>query len=114
MEVRGMKVDLATDPIDISHWDTHDERPTLLDVIHNVKPSVLIGVSGMPGLFAKDVIQEMASGCESPIIMPLSNPTSHTEVTPANALKWTGGRAIVATGSPFAPVELEGETYPIG
>jgi malate dehydrogenase (oxaloacetate-decarboxylating) len=110
----GMKVDLATDPAEIAGWDEHEERPTLLDVVHNVKPSVLIGVSGMPGLFTKDVIEEMARWCDRPIIMPLSNPTSHTEVTPANALKWTEGSAIVATGSPFSPVSFNGETYPIG
>jgi len=110
----GMKAELATDPGDIAHWDHFEERPTLLDVVRNVEPSVLIGVSGMPGLFTKDVIQQMASTCERPIIMPLSNPTSHTEVTPARALKWTGGTAIVATGSPFAPVVFEGQTYPIG
>jgi malate dehydrogenase (oxaloacetate-decarboxylating) len=110
----GMKADLATHPQDIAHWDHCEDRPTLLDVVRNVKPSVLIGVSGRPGLFTKDVIQQMASTCERPIIMPLSNPTSHTEVTPARALTWTDGTAIVATGSPFAPVEFEGETHPIG
>ena len=110
----GMKADLATDPQDIAHWDHYEDRPTLLDVVRNVKPSVLIGVSGRPGLFTKDVIQQMASTCERPIIMPLSNPTSHTEVTPASALKWTGGTAIVATGSPFIPVEFDGVTHPIG
>jgi malate dehydrogenase (oxaloacetate-decarboxylating) len=110
----GMKADLATDPKDIAHWDHREERPTLLDVVRNVKPSVLIGVSGTPGLFTKEVIEQMASTCERPIIMPLSNPTSHTEVTPASALKWTNGTAMVATGSPFAPVVFEGETHPIG
>jgi malate dehydrogenase (oxaloacetate-decarboxylating) len=110
----GMKADLATDPEEIAYWDHHEERPTLLDVVRNVKPSVLIGVSGMPGLFTKDVIEQMASTSERPIIMPLSNPTSHTEVTPASALKWTDGTAIVATGSPFAPVEFGGEIHPIG
>jgi malate dehydrogenase (oxaloacetate-decarboxylating) len=110
----GMKADLATDPEEIDRWEHYEERPTLLDVVRNVRPSVLIGVSGMPGLFTKDVIQQMASTTERPLIMPLSNPTSHTEVTPASALKWTNGTAIVATGSPFAPVEFEGKTYPIG
>ena len=112
--LKGMKADLATDPEEIAHWDHHEEQPTLLDVVRNVKPSVLIGVSGMPGLFTKDVIQQMASTTERPLIMPLSNPTSHTEVTPASALKWSNGTAIVATGSPFAPVEFEGRTHPIG
>jgi malate dehydrogenase (oxaloacetate-decarboxylating) len=112
--LKGMKADLATDPEEIAHWDHHEEQPTLLDVVRNVKPSVLIGVSGMPGLFTKDVIQQMASTTERPLIMPLSNPTSHTEVTPASALKWSNGTAIVATGSPFAPVVFEGRTHPIG
>jgi malate dehydrogenase (oxaloacetate-decarboxylating) len=110
----GMKADLATDPRNIAYWDHFEEQPTLLDVVRNVEPSVLIGVSGMPGLFTKEVIQQMASTCERPIIMPLSNPTSHTEVTPASALKWTRGTAIVATGSPFVPVVFEGRTHPIG
>ena len=110
----GMKAELATDPREIEHWDHHEERPTMLDVVRNVRPSVLIGVSGTPGLFTKEIIEQMASTCDRPIIMPLSNPTSHTEVTPASALKWTNGTAIVATGSPFAPVEFEGRTYPIG
>ncbi|MEN8237798.1 MAG: NAD-dependent malic enzyme [Actinomycetota bacterium] len=112
--LNGMKADLATDPEAIAHWDHYEARPTLLDVVRNVEPSVLIGVSGRPGLFTRDVIQQMATTCERPIIMPLSNPTSHTEVTPASALKWTNGAAIVATGSPFSPVTFEGKTYPIG
>ena len=110
----GMKAHLATDPAQIEDWEHHEERPTMLDVVRNVRPSVLIGVSGMPGLFTKEIIEQMASTCERPIIMPLSNPTSHTEVTPASALKWTDGTAIVATGSPFAPVVYDGQTHPIG
>ena len=110
----GMKAHLATDPGQIEDWEHHEERPTMLDVVRNVRPSVLIGVSGMPGLFTKEIIEQMASTCERPIIMPLSNPTSHTEVTPASALKWTDGTAIVATGSPFAPVVYDGQTHPIG
>ena len=112
--LKGMKKNLATDISEIADWEAHEERPTLFDVVHNVKPSVLIGVSGTPGLFTEDVIVEMARWHDRPIVMPLSNPTSHTEVTPSNALKWTDGRAIVATGSPFSPVRYGDQVYPIG
>jgi malate dehydrogenase (oxaloacetate-decarboxylating) len=75
---------------------------------------VLIGVSGHAGLFNRDVIEEMGRWCDRPIVMPMSNPTSHTEVTPAAAIAWSGGRAIVATGSPFPPVVHDGVTHRIG
>jgi malate dehydrogenase (oxaloacetate-decarboxylating) len=71
-------------------------------------------VSGTPGLFTEEVIRAMGKNCEHPIVLPLSNPTSHTEVTPSNAIRWTDGRAIVATGSPFSPVELNGEVHSVG
>lgn len=86
---------------------------TLLDVVRNATPSVLIGVTGVPGLFTEDVVRAMASGDERPVIMPLSNPTSRAEATAPDVLTWTDGRALVATGSPFLPVELDGVTYTI-
>ena len=109
-----IKQRLATPVADIADWDEHTPLPSLLDVIRNVKPSVLIGVSGTPGLFAEDAVREMARSADRPIILPLSNPTSSTEVIPKAAITWTEGRAIVATGSPFAPVEYEGVVHRIG
>jgi len=109
-----IKQRLATPVADIADWDEHTPLPSLTDVIRNVKPAVLIGVSGTPGVFGEDVITEMAQHIDRPIILALSNPTSSSEVTPKAALRWTDGRAIVATGSPFAPVEYDGVEHRVG
>lgn len=85
----------------------------LVDVVRNVKPTVLIGVSGQPGLFNKTVIDAMLAHCERPVVLPLSNPTSRAEGLPVDIMRWSGGRAIVATGSPFPPVDIGGRSYPI-
>lgn len=88
--------------------------PSLLDVVSNVKPSVLIGLSGAAGIFNAEIVAAMARNHAQPVIFPLSNPTAHCEATPDDIIKWTQGRAIVATGSPFPDVEYQGKTYPIG
>lgn len=85
------------------------EAIALLDVIKNVKPTVLIGVSGKAGVFNEAVIRAMAATTECPIIFPLSNPTSKAEATPEDLLKWTNGKAIIGTGSPFPPVMVQGQ-----
>ena len=95
---------LAQQPEDIAHWAKADDIISLLDVVHHAKPTVLIGVSGQPGLFTQDVIETMAANCENPIVFPLSNPTSRVEAVPSDIIQWTQGRALIATGSPFAPV----------
>ncbi len=87
---------------------------TLEETIDNVKPTILIGTSGKPGMFAEPAVRKMAAINERPIIFPLSNPTSKTEVIPADALAWSEGRAILATGSPFSPVVIDGKRYRIG
>lgn len=97
----------------IAHWDVSSDAISLLEVMQNAKPTVLIGVSGQPGLFTEEVIREMNSNCARPIIMPLSNPTSRVEARPEDIFNWTDGTALVATGSPFAPVTHKGEIYPI-
>lgn len=100
---------LAQDPARIKDWSGRE----LLDVVKQAKPTVLIGVSGQRGLFTEEVIKTMHAGCPQPLVMPLSNPTSRVEATPADILAWTNGDALVAAGSPFKPVELNGKTYPI-
>ena len=107
------KLAWAVDDARLAGWGTSDS-PTLLDVVRNVRPTVLIGLSGQGGLFGKELVREAADGVERPVIMPMSNPTDCTEVMPADALDWTGGRALVATGSPFPPVDYGGELRHIG
>ncbi|MGB8767989.1 MAG: NAD-dependent malic enzyme [Candidatus Korobacteraceae bacterium] len=96
---------------DISGWQlSGKEEISLLDVMRNAKPTVLIGVSGQGGAFTEDVVREMAKFAERPVIFPLSNPTSRCEATPQQLLEWTNGRALIGTGSPFEPVQINGRT----
>lgn len=97
----------------LGHWSTDSEAISLMDVIRNAKPTVLIGVSGQAGLFTEEAIREMHRHCARPIVMPLSNPTSRVEGRPEDIINWTDGAALVATGSPFAPVMYKEKTYPI-
>lgn len=85
----------------------------LADVVRNVQPTILIGTSAQPDAFDEAIVTQMAAHCERPVIMPLSNPTSLSEAKPQDLLDWTEGRAMIATGSPFAPVVHGGITYEI-
>jgi malate dehydrogenase (oxaloacetate-decarboxylating) len=90
---------------------TRPDRIDLLDVVNNVKPTTLIGVSGQPGAFTEPVLRAMAKGTPRPVVFPLSNPTARSEASPHDVLAWTEGRAIVGTGSPFAPVIRNGRPF---
>ena len=79
-----------------------------------VHPTILIGTSTQHGAFTERIVREMAAHVDRPVILPMSNPTTLSEATPADLLAWTGGRALIATGSPFAPVTYQGVTYQIG
>lgn len=94
-----------------SQWKL--ENPSLItlsDVIHNVHPTILIGVSGQCHVFTETLIKDMHTYVDRPIIFPLSNPNSHAEAAPQDLLDWTQGKAIIGTGSPFPPVTVKGAT----
>ena len=86
----------------------------LLEVVRVLKPSIVIGTSGQAGAFSEDVVRAVAAGCDEPAIFPFSNPTSKSEAKPADIMRWTGGRALVATGSPFPDIEREGRSVRVG
>jgi len=83
------------------------------EVIHQVDATILIGLSTLRGAFSESIVREMAGKCSRPIILPLSNPTSKSEAVPEDLIRWTDGRALVATGSPFSDVQYQGRTIRI-
>lgn len=111
----GHKREIAADPAVAAGWTAAENGPfMLLDVIRQFKPTILIGASGQPGSFTEEMIKTMHAACERPIVLALSNPTNKIEVLPEHVLDWTGGAAIVATGSPFGAVHIGGVTHHIG
>jgi malic enzyme len=86
----------------------------LTDAVEHLRPTVLVGTTGVAGSFTEPVIRSMAATCARPVILPLSNPTANTEARPDDLLRWTDGRALVATGSPFGPVRHEGVHHEVG
>jgi malate dehydrogenase (oxaloacetate-decarboxylating) len=104
----------AQSPDAVAHWPrAHADTIGLADVVADAKPTVLIGVSGQPGIFREDIIRRMASAVARPIIFPLSNPTSRSEATPQDLTAWTEGRAVIGTGSPFPPVVRDGRSFTV-
>jgi malate dehydrogenase (oxaloacetate-decarboxylating) len=100
---------------ELSSWNIPGQRDkiTLLDVVNNAQPTILIGVCAQPNMFTETIVKTMASYCERPIILPLSNPTSRSEAHPEDLIRWTQGKAIIATGSPFNPVIFNDTVHPI-
>jgi malate dehydrogenase (oxaloacetate-decarboxylating) len=111
--LRDFQQALAQPKASLSEWTYSGEFAALLDVMNCAQPDILIGVSGQPGLFTEQVIRAMYSTCPQPIIFPLSNPSKKVEAQPQDVIKWTEGKALVASGSPFSPVEYNGEIFPI-
>jgi malate dehydrogenase (oxaloacetate-decarboxylating) len=91
-------------------WNvTNDSNIRLLEVISNVKPTVLIGCSAQTDAFNESIVKAMACDIEHPIILPLSNPPTRSEAKPNDLVRWTDGKALIATGSPFPPIDLNGK-----
>ncbi|MEX2587117.1 MAG: NAD-dependent malic enzyme [Actinomycetota bacterium] len=112
-DLADFKAPFAQRWVSVDSW-ANSSGPTDIDrVVDQVAPTVLIGVSGQPGLFGESLIRRLADLVDRPIVLPLSNPTSRTEATPAELLAWTAGRALVATGSPFDDVTYGSKRYVI-
>ena len=112
-DIEGYKLAFAQ-PKDIYQtWVMQGETPTLLEVVQHLKPHALLGLSGALGIFNESVVKAMAEYNENPIIFPLSNPNSNCEATPEDIIKWSDGRAIVATGSPFPDVIYQNKRHEI-
>ena len=92
----------------------HDGIPGLVETIERVRPTVLVGTTGVGGTFDERVVRTLAAATDRPIVLPLSNPTSAAEATPLDVLRWSDGRAFVATGSPFDAVDVDGRRREIG
>jgi malate dehydrogenase (oxaloacetate-decarboxylating) len=98
---------------ELSGWS--DAGPIgLAEVVSRVHPTMLIGTSAQPGAFTEAIVREMAAHVERPMVFPLSNPTARIEAVPADIVEWTDGRALIATGTPWAPVFHRGTDYAIG
>jgi malate dehydrogenase (oxaloacetate-decarboxylating) len=109
--LRPDQVRYARKKSDLEGWTLSGlEQVSLADVVRNAKLTVLIGVSSQAGAFTEEIVREMAKHTDRPAIFPLSNPTSKSEATPADLTKWTNGRALIGTGSPFPPTEINGKT----
>ncbi|EDZ58338.1 oxaloacetate-decarboxylating malate dehydrogenase [Bacillus paranthracis] len=112
-DLLDFQIPYARKEAEVSKWKQNGVIG-LAEVVKHVKPTILIGTSTVAGAFKEEIVKEMASHVERPIILPMSNPTPLAEAKPADLIEWTEGRALVATGSPFEPVTYNGVTYVIG
>jgi malate dehydrogenase (oxaloacetate-decarboxylating) len=109
--LRDYQAAYARSAEEVQDWKRDGDGIGLAEVVHRVKPTMLIGASAAADSFTEPIVREMAAHTERPIIFALSNPLSRAEANPANLIAWTDGRALVATGSPAAPVTYRGVTY---
>jgi malate dehydrogenase (oxaloacetate-decarboxylating) len=114
--MRDFQIRYARHSAEVADWQRDDAVGgiPLAEVVRQVRPTILIGTSGQGGAFTEEIVRTMAAHTRRPIILPMSNPTRLAEAVPGDLLAWTDGRALIATGSPFAAVEHQGVTYRIG
>ena len=112
--LRDFQEPYARDAREVAGWRSQHGKIDLLEVVRQVQPTVLIGVSTIAGVFTEEVVREMAAHVARPIILPLTNPTAQSEAVPEDLVRWTDGRALIATGSPFPPVRFGGAVHRIG
>ncbi|MFT4224908.1 NAD-dependent malic enzyme [Micropruina sp.] len=112
--VRDFQRPYARTRAEVDGWQVANPHAiTLQEVVEAVQPTILIGTSAQTGAFSRPVVTAMAAGCERPIILPLSNPTSRSEANPADLLEWTDGHALIATGSPYGTIRHDGVYHTI-
>jgi len=113
-ELRDFQRPYARSAAEVARWDRETEPGITLDeVVRRIQPTILIGSSAVTGAFTESVVRAMSAGAPRPIILALSNPTALAEAVPADLIRWTNGKALVATGSPFEPVVYDGVAYTI-
>jgi malate dehydrogenase (oxaloacetate-decarboxylating) len=114
--LRDFQIPYARPAAEVRDWPGYGTASGigLAEVVRRTHPTILIGTSTVHGAFTEQIVRDMAAHVDRPVILPMSNPTSLSEATPADLLAWTDGRALIATGSPFGPVTRQGVTYQIG
>jgi malate dehydrogenase (oxaloacetate-decarboxylating) len=112
-DLRDFQQGYARPRAEVADWGA-DGRIGLLEVVENVHPTIMVGTSTQGGAFTEQVLRAMAAAAERPLIFPLSNPTERIEAVPADVIKWTDGRGLVGTGTPWGPVPYKGTNYQIG
>jgi malate dehydrogenase (oxaloacetate-decarboxylating) len=113
-DLRDFQVPYSRPSAEVAGWSREDGRIGLGEVVERVKPTMLLGTSTVHGAFTEQIVRAMASGVDRPIIFPISNPTERIEAMPADLLRWTDGRALIATGIPINPITYDRVTYSIG
>jgi malate dehydrogenase (oxaloacetate-decarboxylating) len=115
-DAAGSQLGYARPEAEVAGWPRDEALGGvgLAEVVRRVHPTILIGTSTRPGAFTEPIVRDMAAHCARPVILPMSNPTALSEALPADLIHWTEGRALVATGSPFPPVDYRGVRYTIG